>query len=166
VVAEEGVAAAIPAQRRIRKPRHRSRILVALRIQAAALRILLARILAAVLRILLARSPVVARILAAVLRILLVRIRVVVRILAAVLLILLVRIRVVARPAAARILLLQVSGPVMVRVMRLRRSARRMRHKIISQPNAPVLPQPTVSTRTLRTAISMPTSGAGTQQII
>ena len=74
MVAEEGVAAAIPAQRRIRKPRHRvllrCRIPVAARIQAGAVLILLARILVAartqvaVLLILLVRGLVAARILA------------------------------------------------------------------------------------------------------
>ena len=74
MVAEEGVAAAIPAQRRIRKPRHRvllrCRIPVAARIQAGAVLILLARILVAartqvaVLLILLVRGLMAARILA------------------------------------------------------------------------------------------------------
>jgi hypothetical protein len=206
-VAEEGVAAAIPPQRRIRKPLHRillqcripavvvvrtqpaavlillGRSPVVARIQAAVRRILLARgrvaprIPAAALLILLVRIRVAARIQAAVRLILLVRIRVAARIQAAVRLILLVHIRVVARiparhhtlrPAAAQIqiLRLQVIGPGMARRMRLRRSARRMRHKVISPANTRALPQPTISTRTPRTAISMPTSGAGMLQIV
>jgi hypothetical protein len=117
------VAADIPPQLRIRKPLRR--ILLRCRIP-----VVVARIQAAVLLILLARIRAVARIQAAVLLILLARIRVAARIQAQ---------RHTLRPAAARILLLQVTGPVMVRVMRLRRSARRMRHKVISQRNAPAL---------------------------
>ncbi|HEV2623674.1 MAG TPA: hypothetical protein VGV62_00920 [Xanthobacteraceae bacterium] len=183
------MAAAIPPQRRIRKPLHRILLqcripaVVVVRTQAAAVLILLgrspvvARIQAAVRRILLARGRVAARIPAAALLILLVRIRVAARIQAAVRLILLVHIRVVARiparhhtlrPAAAQIqiLRLQVIGPGMARRMRFRRSARRMRHKVISPANTRALPQPTISTRTPRTAISMPTSGAGMLQIV
>jgi hypothetical protein len=120
VVAAEVVAAAIPPPLRIRKPLHRvplqCRIPVAARIQAGGVLILLARglvaarILAGVVLILLARGPVAARIQAQRLQ-----------------------------PAAARMLVLQVARPVMVRVMRLRRSARRMRHKVISERNAPAL---------------------------
>jgi hypothetical protein len=131
-----------------------------------------ARIQAVVLLILLARNPA-ARIQAPVLLMLPARIRVVARIQAAALLISLARSRVriqaqrhTLRPAAARISLLLVTPPVMVRVMRLSRSAQPMRHKEIPQANARAVPQSTISMRTLRTAISMPTSGAGTLQIV
>jgi hypothetical protein len=130
---------------------------VAGRIQVGAVLTLLARspavaarILAVVLLILLARIPVAARIQAVVLLILLVRGPVAARIQPAVLLILLVRIPVVARIQAQR--------RTSARTIRLRRNARRMRHKVISQGNT--LPQPTISMPTLRTAISTLTSEA------
>jgi hypothetical protein len=175
------VVADIPRQLRIRKLLHRIllrcriQVVAVVRIQAAARLISLdrgpvaVRIQAAVLLILLARGPGEANIPAAVLLILLARGPGEANIPAAVLLILLARIqaqRHTLRLAAARILLLQVMGPVVVRIMRLRRSARPMRHKVISPANAPALPQSTISTRMLRTAISMPTSAAGTLQIV
>jgi hypothetical protein len=157
VVAAEGVAD-IPPQLRIRKPLHR--ILLRRRTPVVAV----VRIQAAAPLILPARSLVVeARIQAAVLLILLARIRVVVRILAAVRLMSLARSLVVVRipaqrPAVARTLLLEVTAPVVVRVMRLRRSARHMHHKGISQaaPRAlfvPMSPQTTVSTQMSKVAM-------------
>jgi hypothetical protein len=136
VVAAEVLAAAIPPQLRIRKPLHRvplqCRIPVAARIRAGVLILLArglvaARIPAVVILILLVRGP--ARIQAVVLLISLARSP---RIPAAVLLILLARGPVAARIQAQRHTLQPAAAR---RVMRLRRSARRMRHKVISERN-------------------------------
>ena len=152
------------------------------RILAAALLVLLGRSPAvarttAALLMLLARSPVAAHIQAVALLMLLARSPVAAHIQAVALLMLLARSPAVARiqaprpilpPAAARILLLPVTAPVVVRVMRLRRSGRRMRHNAISQALS-VMPMPlqiTVSTRTLRMVISMPTSEVELLQIV
>jgi hypothetical protein len=133
---------------------------VAVRIQVVLL-ISLDRIPAvAVVRMSLARGRVAARIPAAVLRMSLARVRVLARIQEQ---------RHTLRPAAVRIPLLLVTAPVMVRVMRLRRKGRRMRHKLTNPPARWVMPMPpqtTVSTQTLRTAISTQMSEVEMLQIV